>query len=72
MYRNADIKEPLSQYQCHYIDTLWAPQVTIFIDWRMKKVAKEMIRRPKKCEDVSYEGSDIILELWNWIIKLSI
>ena len=47
MYRrNVDIKEPLSQHQYQYKNILWALQIKMFIDWGMKEIAKEMIKRP--------------------------
>lgn len=34
-------KNPLSRYKCQNKDVLQAPQTIVFIDWGMKKVAKE-------------------------------
>lgn len=45
IYSSMGSKNPLSRYKCQNKDVLQAPQTIVFIDWGMKKVAKEKKNR---------------------------
>lgn len=68
VYSNMGSKKPLSRYKCQNKDVLWAPQRIVFIDWGMKKVAKE------KKQEALEMGRHITIQTWelqNGVIKQS-